>query len=93
MTPSSAATQSVSKINELTGESNIAKSTAQNSITNRTRGFGELADSAIALAQVNADKRKVIDLLKDLFVKGTEVEKNVLTLMLKRYLITKSASL
>ena len=93
MTPSSAATQSLSKINELTGESNIAKSTTQNSITNRTRGFGELADAAIALAQVNADKRKVIDLLKDLFVKGTEVEKNVLTLMLKRYLITKSASL
>ena len=48
-----------------------------------------LAEAVVVSARVNAGRGKVIDIFKDLFAQGTEVEKSALIGLLKRYLVTK----
>ena len=88
--PISAAIQRVSETEQHASEGSNVHATVQNGWKNRTTSLGELAETAVALAQVNSDKQKAIDLLEDLFVIGTEPEKNLFTRLLQRYLNSKN---
>jgi hypothetical protein len=81
--------QSVNEIMQRTIVGSITNAIGQKDLSNHPRGLGDLVEAVVATAQVTADKRKVIEMLEDLFVKGTDAEKSVLTVLLQRYLATK----
>jgi len=83
--------QSVSEKEQRATEDSIVTANIQKTWGNRTTSLDELAEAAVSMAQVTSDKRKVIALLQDLFGEGTESEKNVLAMLMQRYLDTKNA--